>query len=379
VIRSIRKPWSNAGRSDLRQRLVAARGLASKRLRDPVFWQIQFGVAVITISHYVADTVIDSPEEMYLHWIPVLFYVFPIIYASLRFGMEGGLWTGLLCALISLPSMIIEHRHALNWLTEATPISTSVVVGIILSTLVEHEAEARKRAEEMAARVALLNRRLTNAQEEEWRRLARELHDETAQSLILLCQSADRVAAAARLPRTAREDLGSLRLMAQDILAGVRRFSRDLRPSVLDDLGLVAAIEWLAGQLSENQGIHTRVEVLSPMPRLSSEVELGLFRIVQEALRNVSKHAQASEVVVTIRRRDGVLQVGVEDDGRGFVVPKGLDDLVVHGHLGLIGMQERAQLLGGNVRLESAPEKGTRLTVTIHSRHDGSASQGTAN
>ncbi len=148
-------------------------------------------------------------------------------------------------------------------------------------------------------------------------------------------------------------------------LSSVRRFSQDLRPSVLDDLGLIPAIEWLVPELAQYYKLKIELNINGPIRRFSPETELVLFRIAQESLRNVGKHAVASQVWVTIDFMPQTTILTVQDNGRGFTPPERIGDLAVSGKLGLTGMQERAQLIGATIDLSSAPNQGTTLKVEL--------------
>ena len=206
---------------------------------------------------------------------------------------------------------------------------------------------------------------IARAQEEERRRIARELHDSTAQTLIaLLHQLENLLGDKAKLPVREAKALWGFYEQIRDVLREVRRFSRDLRPSILDDLGLLPALEWVTGELKKEYGVETALEVVGDVRRFSQEAELILFRIVQEALRNVAKHAQASKAEVKIEFEKQKTRVTISDDGIGFELPESLGDLPHTGKLGLAGMQERVQLLGGNLKLKSKPGKGTTVIAT---------------
>ena len=206
----------------------------------------------------------------------------------------------------------------------------------------------------------------TRAQEEERKRIARELHDDAAQDLVALSRQIENFASASgRLSRRQVELLEELRGQVDKILEGVRRFSQDLRPSILDDLGLLPALEWLTSDVSEHFGIEVGMAVVGAERRFSTEVELALFRIAQEALRNVWRHSGALRARVTVEFADGKTALTVTDDGRGFVVPQRPDDMAKAGKLGLGGMQERARLIGGTLTLRSRPRKGTTVTVEV--------------
>lgn len=209
-------------------------------------------------------------------------------------------------------------------------------------------------------------RQITKAQEDERKRIARELHDDTAQTLIDLSRRLDDLATSSEpLPETAIARLEEFQELIDNVLRGMRRFSRDLRPSVLDDLGLLPALEWLTVNLMQEDGIKTELKVHGTKRRLPPEAELALFRIVQEALNNVRKHAQASRVVTTVEFGQGRVKITVDDNGQGFELPGRTDDLAATGKLGLIGMHERARLLDGTLTVYSEPGEGTTITVDV--------------
>ncbi|MCL4371174.1 MAG: PAS domain S-box protein [Chloroflexi bacterium] len=210
-------------------------------------------------------------------------------------------------------------------------------------------------------------RQVTQAQEEERKRVARELHDDTAQELVALSRRIDdTVWSDGQLSTETMKRLEELRTMTDKILDGVRRFSRDLRPSILDDLGLLPALEWLTTDLSRQSGIEADLKVVNEPRRLPPETELVLFRIIQEALSNVRKHSGATRVEMTVEFGESRVRMMVRDNGRGFDPQKVvMGDLVSTGKLGLIGMNERAQLLGGTAVVESQPGQGTTVTVEV--------------
>ena len=206
---------------------------------------------------------------------------------------------------------------------------------------------------------------VTKAQEEERKRIARELHDDTAQALVVLSRQLDSFISAGQRPMQDIIPLEKLREQIDSILEGVRRFSQDLRPSILDDLGLLPALEWLASDLTDHFGISIGVAVLGSERRFSSEAELLLFRIAQEALRNVWRHSEASRAWVTVEFNDGKTILTIRDNGKGFELPKRVSDLASAGKLGLAGMEERARLLGGRLTLQSELGRGTTVTVEV--------------
>src|ERR671934_1718069 len=202
-------------------------------------------------------------------------------------------------------------------------------------------------------------RRVVAGQELERQRLARELHDETGQALtsILLGLKTVEDAPDAELMRA---EVANLRALVVGTLQDVRRLAVELRPKALDDFGLVAAVKRLVQTFSEASGIDVQLEARLGSHRLPEAVETTIYRIVQEALTNVVKHAQARNVSILLVRRDSTATAVIEDDGRGFDP----DKLDADG-LGLLGMRERVSLLDGRLSLESSPQSGTTLAVEV--------------
>jgi len=246
----------------------------------------------------------------------------------------------------------------------ASPIKNSKgeIIGAI-ETL--EDATERKRAEE---NLRYHLQQITKAQEEERKRIARELHDDTAQVLGSLLRQLDNFIRK-KHGFTPNEVLflKDLQTQLNRGLQSMQRFVQDLRPSLLDDLGLIPAVRSLVKGLQESDGIDTKLKIVGGERRFSPEVELLLFRIVQEALNNIRRHAHASEAQVLMEFDGDEAKVTVSDNGRGFELRGGVDDLPRIGKLGLAGMMERARLLSGTLKVKSTPGKGTTLIVEVTS------------
>ena len=243
-------------------------------------------------------------------------------------------------------------------------------------TILAAERRGQERTAEANEVRARLLKQVMSAREEEQRRIARDLHDGIGQSLTSLLLG---LRAAAEVPtfEEARARLGELRDITASLLNEVRRLARGLRPSVLDDLGLAAGLERYAADYTQAHGI--AVDVVAPdlaLARLPAEVETALYRIAQEALTNVLKHAAAKAVSLVVRRELGGssgVHLTVEDDGRGFD-----SDALLQAPgwasagkgLGLLDIRERAALLNGSVTLESRPGSGTTVHVCIPLREE---------
>jgi signal transduction histidine kinase len=202
-------------------------------------------------------------------------------------------------------------------------------------------------------------RRVVEAQELERRRLARELHDETGQALTSILLGLK--ALEEKLPDTgSRAAAAELRELVVATLQDVRRLAVELRPSALDDFGLVAALERLTASIGEQTGIRIDFQPAITAGRLPAEVETALYRIVQESLTNVVKHAKARNVSVLLARTDGAVKAVIEDDGGGFDPAERTGE-----GFGLLGMSERLALLGGRLEIESSEEAGTTIAAEV--------------
>ncbi len=203
---------------------------------------------------------------------------------------------------------------------------------------------------------------VTTGQEEERRRLARELHDDTIQSLIALNQQIQ-LAQMSMQDEANRERLATMQQMAEQTVADLRRLTRDLRPIYLEDLGLIPALEMLRRDMSQATGLPIAFEKDGKERRLSPNVELVLYRIAQEGLSNVIRHAQAHQAIVSLQFSEEEVALAVKDDGVGFIVPESPAEMAPAGHFGLLGVQERAESIGARLQITSGPNQGTRLQV----------------
>ena len=265
-----------------------------------------------------------------------------------RVGARAGLWAPLIVreetigVLMALDRLRADPRFTDADLRLAQRFAARAAVAVDLSRRV--------------ARTTV--QRIVGGQEQERRRLSRELHDETGQaltSILLGLKAIEDTQGTERFPAA----LAELREIVVATLQDVRRLAVELRPKALDDFGLVPALERLTGSFAEQTGIAAHLESRLPESRLPSETETVLYRVVQEALTNVVKHAQADHVSVLLHSKPGRVAVVIEDDGRGFAEGGETDGI------GLLGMRERVALVGGTVAVESSPGAGTTIVVEV--------------
>jgi signal transduction histidine kinase len=227
--------------------------------------------------------------------------------------------------------------------------------------------ERRSAEEEVRAgreRLKALSRQLLEAQEAERRHIARELHDEVGQALTILKMNLQALQRSPGTPASAQLQEESIGLVER-ALQQVRTLSLDLRPSMLDDLGLVAALRWYTDRQAQRGGLAVEFDADPLDSRLPAQLETACFRVAQEALVNVLRHAQAGRVKVELRLRDSELHLLVGDDGVGFDVRAAQERAARGASLGLLGMQERAQLAGGRIDIASAPAAGTHIRAVF--------------
>jgi signal transduction histidine kinase len=250
----------------------------------------------------------------------------------------------------------------------------------ILKLNVELEQRVMERTAELTSvneQLKAVPRRLVEAEETERKRLAREIHDDISQSLTAsMMQLGSARNLLPKSARAARSILEQTEALTQSTLERTRLMIAGLRPSTLDELGLIPALRRLADELHESTGAIVRLKADRLPGRLPPQLEIALFRIVQEALTNIRKHAQASEVSIKLMKEDGRVVLSVRDNGVGIEnqeagssrsadVVLGAGWKIPAGHFGLIGIQERVKSLGGNFQLTSAPNQGTTIRVDL--------------
>ncbi|MCC7194267.1 MAG: sensor histidine kinase [Gemmatimonadaceae bacterium] len=270
-------------------------------------------------------------------------------------------WTFLAWGVHHLDYPILRAQGA--WLPWGYYLDIFFVLGVGAGILLLVNADLASRLQARTAELERLSRLMVRQHEDERHRLSIALHDETAQVFAAVKMQLGVVreqvnpAAAAVLDRAIT--------LFDDGIQGVRRVTRDLRPALLDDLGLLPALRSLVGEFVEQQRLRVTFDAPQDLPVMPSDAEVAVYRAVQEALTNVSRHASGAAARVRVAADANALRVEVSDDGPGLAAPDTLARADAEGHLGITGMRERIGALGGDLRVESTPGRGLRLSITI--------------
>ncbi|MBI2979619.1 MAG: PAS domain-containing sensor histidine kinase [Chloroflexi bacterium] len=454
-------------------------------LRQGRFWVIVIMMLFISAAHTILETAVHLPAFGILYFVPSAFFLVPVVFAALTFGLRGALITSLTATVITIPNWFLFHeswetlgcisqlfvvniaayfvgqqvnrvrsaqQHAeatrallrasetkYRGLFESSPIAILVLDGngtildanptagilfnripatlksmavadligtadaqklldssrnsrqpdsLILKpkdgpelyiepTLTEADGGQgnfviqvvfRDVTEERYQQAGLraYAAHVLRVQEQERQRIARELHDGTVQQLVLLYRQLGNLENSSdSLPSAFVDLLRDARGISEEVIKELRDFTGTLRPPVLEDLGLVTAVRRLLSDLIQRAGLKGQMKVIGNRRQLPSDTELGMFRIAQEALRNVERHAKATHIELAMAFTEHEVSLDLHDNGMGFVVPPFPGDFTASGHLGLISMQERAKLLNGKLEIRSSPGNGTRVIVSV--------------
>jgi signal transduction histidine kinase len=341
---------------------------------NPHFWAI-IGVTFAIIFLYSLFPILKfRPEwlwhlqflEFQIQFHGILFCI-PIIYASAIFWWRGALITWLISA-IATALLAFYYRPF------PTPILVNIfylfipvlAVGYIALERNWREKERKaliEREEERQTYVAQIFR----AQEDERKRIAQELHDDTIHSLLVI---ANRIQTIANIEhdhtqKQLKEEANEVRREILHVSDELRRLTLDLRPGILDNVGFIPAIRWLVDRLNQEGQIDMKLAIRGKELKVPHGTDVILFRIVQEAINNIRRHSRASEANLIIEFVEPSIKIEINDNGRGFMLPKRINSLASKGKLGLIGIQERMRSIKGMYRIQSNPGQGTSISIEI--------------
>ncbi|MBL8095607.1 MAG: sensor histidine kinase [Anaerolineales bacterium] len=339
-------------REHMRRLLVAL-------LRIPLFYKILLANSLIVAIGAVGGTVLTVwhvltyPDDFHYELIAL----FAVLGLALSFGVNYAVLRLALTPLSRMQAVVdgvrrgnLAVRVPIGRLDDEQFVKLIETFNQMLATMSDNTHELRR-----------LSQRILEAQEDERQRVARELHDQSGQSLttmlvrLRLLERSEDVA-------QARMHVQELRKLTAQALDEIRRIALELRPKILEDLGLCEALAWRADELNAGGGVRATLETSGMEHRLSRDLELALYRVAQEALTNVARHAQARSAQVTLRQGNGRVTLIVEDDGAGFDAES---KLAHSSGLGLAGMRERLALVGGTLQVRSSPGLGTHVIASV--------------
>lgn len=349
------------------------RSLELDRLtRNFHFWIIIAIIAAISILYYE-----------WKDWFPWFWHVYffefknnilgtlfliPFLYASLVFWWRGSLIAWFLSISAIMPRLIHVYYPDVGLLLRSIaflifPLTIVLIITLELNWRQKQKEITREREEERQVYLSQIFR----SQEDERRRIAQELHDDTTQELLIVANHAQTLVSNADSMSTGqiKKKAEWMRDVLLQISENVRRLSLDLRPSILDNVGLVSALRWLADRLTQDSKINTKVVVNGVARKLHLEAEVNIFRIVQEALNNVRRHSNANEAVVTLKFAPESIKITIRDNGNGFSLTEKLGSLSTNNKLGIIGIEQRARFFNGTFDVQSQIGKGTLVLVEM--------------
>jgi signal transduction histidine kinase len=251
-----------------------------------------------------------------------------------------------------------------EFITRAITLFAFIFFGFSIARYIAHIEQSEAKLQESEQRLSRLAAQLITIQENERSRISKELHDELGQAMMLLQFQLNAIYEKLQ-DNSLRRDLKPMLEYLEDTIENLRRLTEDLSPVPLENLGLVAAVGFLIEEISKSLGIESAVDLEEVDHLLSPTAQLNLYRIFQEALTNIGKHAKARHLSSVLRQQNGQIYLEIADDGRGFDVPEALSNSHKTRKFGLNTMNERVRLLGGVLKLESQKGSGTKIIITI--------------
>jgi signal transduction histidine kinase len=326
--------------------------------KDWRYWVVIISIAGLAVLRYALEQIGILFFIGDLYYLPLNLYWVPLMYCAWTFNLAVTVTSALWVLIVNgVYLSVITGSYFRTF--EISQLLITAALAIFMGFVVAQKRSEEQKAK-LFARTALTNR------EDERKRISRDLHDDTIQSLVLICRQLDSIKYFSQnLPQSVKDELSAARDNVEKTVDRLRILATDLRPTMLDDLGLVVSIRKLVTVLGERKNIETNLEVVGREIRLPIDIEVGLFRVTQEALRNIEYHASPTRVLVTLTFGRKEATIKILDNGSGFIVPESLDELSSEKHLGILGMIEQAEQLGGRLDIHSVSGKGTTVNISI--------------
>lgn len=329
--------------------------------RTPILYRIAVGNAFVIAIGAIGGTFITRQlADQAAEWWLILLFI--SIGTSLSVVINFWIIKNALRPLNQLSRLVIQVQNGQTHIDPQYLQPTDPDIYQLTATLDSLVRQLNARNLELRA----LSERAINSLEEEQRRIALTLHDDTGQALSMLIINLERLESL--LPPDEDQLIEKViksRELAQDSLASLRKIVYGLRPTILDDLGLIPAIRWYARTNLEEAGIRVELHTDEDMSPISSHLISSIFRIAQEAINNIVRHSKATEVNISLHKLGTEILLEISDDGQGFDIVNVRDEALQLQHLGLLGIQERADLVGGDFKIYSKPGRGTKVQVSV--------------
>lgn len=297
----------------------------------------------------------------------VLTFIFliPIIYASIVYGLRGTILAWITFIAGTLPRTIAEVHTLEEWLRFAMFVLVALLMGCLISLSRSARKQEKALVKQMAPRRWNSVARIVRAQESERKRISRELHNESLQDLLVIVNHMHAIETGAygEIPEKTRAQVERIENEVLKVIDSLRKMSHGLNVTVLDNAGLVPALKWLIEAMEQETGIKLKMNVMGKEHKLKAEAEVMIFRITQEALRNIRQHSKANSAVILLDFSGKDFKLIVEDNGCGFKVSEYEQVGGEESELGLDIMRQRAKMLGGKLDICSEPGKGTVITL----------------
>lgn len=356
------------------QRLVEKQWQERNNLfHNPHFWAIVCIMIAIGVIYQAPISIIDprwcwlrelAMFELKSHLIGSLFFV-PFIYAAVIFWWKGILATWLGSVAIISPRIVDYSSSEITIFTNIillmVPLLLVIIIGFNRQWRKTVERASIEREEIRKAYIA----EVIKAQEAERNHISREIHDDIIQKIWIVANNTRKLITEelrATMPKTA-ESLEKNREDILGILEDAKKLSLELRPGILDDLGLISAIRWQINQLNSEGSLEAKLKVNGTVREFPSEVSTHLFRIIQESLNNIRRHAEATQVIVKLEFQPDMFNLIIQDNGKGFSLVKIENP---KDRLGLTGIQERTRLIGGLLKIQSEPGMGATISIQLN-------------
>jgi two-component system, NarL family, sensor histidine kinase DegS len=347
------------------------KNIAVTLFRNVHFWIIIALITAITFIYYYALFPYTQREhfldplaffESYYR-LNGLLYTIPLLYAAIIFPWYGTLILWAILVILAMPRILTMSLSTgallTNMLFSLIPMILIISIQMELS---RRKRELAMRGQRERERQAYM-KQIFKATDEERRRISQELHDDTIQTLLVVATYASSLDSSGE--ELVRENSKLIKHTLLQVVEDLRRLTLDLSPSILDNLGLLPALRWSMDHLRKEDSLEVDVVVQGSPRRIKSDLEINVFRIIQEAINNVRKHSGASKVMLALEYDEKSIQITLMDNGKGFELPENLNTYSLDAKMGLLGMRQRANFIGGILTIDSKPGEGTKISFSL--------------